>query len=116
MISCICGADLVVVAKFRAAAVPRLRCGAWASDSEPAWTDMSFPFDHSMGLREAAFQHATWWDHYTKGWDYSVRDGAPSRIELPARGSREARVTHRFRPSSDRVRALICTSDANFLR
>ncbi|GGZ83569.1 hypothetical protein GCM10010371_49020 [Streptomyces subrutilus] len=69
MISCICGADLVVVAKFRAADVPRLRCGAWVSDSEPAWTDMYFPFDHSMGLRDAAFQHGAWWDHYTKGWD-----------------------------------------------
>ncbi|GAA2632350.1 hypothetical protein GCM10010425_35400 [Streptomyces spororaveus] len=55
MISCICGADLVVVAKFRAAVVPRLRCGAWAWDSEPAWTDMSFPFDHSMDLRVQPF-------------------------------------------------------------
>ncbi|GAA3238089.1 hypothetical protein Slala03_05850 [Streptomyces lavendulae subsp. lavendulae] len=52
MISCICGADLVVVAKFRAAEVPRLRCGVWGSVSEPAWTDMSFPFDHSMDLRD----------------------------------------------------------------
>lgn len=55
MISCIWGADLVVVAKFRAADVPRLRCGAWASDSEPAWTDMNFPFDHSMNLRSEPF-------------------------------------------------------------